>query len=418
MARVFRAAILMVCILSAGRAFAAGGACPSGANYTSLTNPTGALVTLSSYGVTNCYYVAANGSDANTGTDETHPWQHAPQMPNCSSACATVQNAGIPAGTGIILRGGDTWHFGASTTPASGGVWNFNSGTFPVGSSGSPIYVGVDTTWFTGASWARPILNADNPPCNAGTLSGTCKAESSTNFDLFYVTSCAYQIGSANDFFDFGGLKYYIVDNFEMTGLCQSDVGQPTHHDVYLSYGSPSGPMWFLNLYAHGWSHLQFAGANGGVACTGSAVCFNIFVFNGGGVPPNGENVLKVVVDGSDSDPMSAGFCFGGMYNVAYNVILNTSQCVATPHLFHDNLYADFYENGHSNWFEELGEPVGTNAVYNNVGYNLQTSGPLNGGVLMWPDPPVGTTEFVFNNLLYNVGNMETFNIGQNGSSQ
>ena len=40
-----------------------GGTCPSGANYVNPSNATGSLVTLSSLGITNCYYIAANGSD-------------------------------------------------------------------------------------------------------------------------------------------------------------------------------------------------------------------------------------------------------------------------------------------------------------------------------------------------------------------
>src|SRR5215475_13577794 len=119
-------------VLCAAHAWAVGGACPAGANY--LNPATNTNVTLASLGVTNCYYIAASGADSNSGTSEGSPWLHAPQMPNCSANCATVQNqgGGIPAGTGLILRGGDTWHFGATTAPASGGTWNFNTGQFPM----------------------------------------------------------------------------------------------------------------------------------------------------------------------------------------------------------------------------------------------------------------------------------------------
>jgi len=43
---------------------AGGGACPSDAQYINPANPMGSLVTLASLGVTNCFYVAANGSEA------------------------------------------------------------------------------------------------------------------------------------------------------------------------------------------------------------------------------------------------------------------------------------------------------------------------------------------------------------------
>jgi hypothetical protein len=327
-------------------------------------------------------------------------------MPACSANCASAQNQynGIPAGTGLILRGGDTWHFGnSSASPYSGGTWNFNSGQYPMGNSSHPIYVGVDPGWYSGSTWARPILNGDNPINPSQTLS-----------------SCAYQMGGSNNFFELSGLQYYIIDNFEMTGLCQSDTGQPGHHDIFVSYGSLRASMTFENLYMHGWSHVQFAGPNGSNACNGNTVCFNIFAFNGsvmgGGT---GEILRDNVVDGSDSDPAGAGLCFGGFYDVAYNVFRYTSQCVASQiHSFHDNLYEYFYENGHSNMLESTTETSGTNAVYNNLFRHIQNTCKSGCGVGIWPAPPSGTTDYYFNNLFYDSGAVELFNIGQNGGSQ
>ena len=66
-------------LLLALPAFASGGSCPSSASY---LNSSGSLVTLSSLGVTSCYYIAANGSDSNNGTTEATPWLHAPGMPS------------------------------------------------------------------------------------------------------------------------------------------------------------------------------------------------------------------------------------------------------------------------------------------------------------------------------------------------
>ena len=196
MARVFRTAILMACILSAGRAFAAGGACPSGANYTNPANPAGSLVTLSSLGVTvGCYYISATTpsggvapSDSNTGTDELHPWLHAPGMANCSSNCAAVNfSQGTQlAGIGFIFHGGDTYHFGQNTGDYTGGVWEWNpSSGGPYGTASHPIYLGVDPGWYSGGAWARPIFTADNSLCNSGTTGtmpdgDTCTGSSDT----------------------------------------------------------------------------------------------------------------------------------------------------------------------------------------------------------------------------------------------
>lgn len=408
--------IICVVLLISANAFASGGACPTGANYLS---PSGTLVTLSSLGVTSCYFVSASGADTNNGTSESTPWLHAPQMPNCSGTCATVQNqnGGIPPGTGIILRGGDTWHFGNSNaTPYTGGTWEWNNGQTPNGTSSHPLYIGVDRSWYSGSSWARPILTADNPLCNANTANGsTCI--STTDWygqPSFYVSSCAYQIGSTNDFIDTTFRQYYIIDNLEMTGLCQSDTGQPSHHDVYMSYGSAQAPLTFQNLYMHGASHLKFAAPNG-QNCTG-IVCTNIFAFTGSVNNGNiGETIQNNVVDFADSDPGGESLCFGGFYNVIYNVFRYTTNCIPNPlHVFHDNLVEYFFENGHSNMVEDVGESSGAaNTIYDNVFRHIETYVTSGGGVALWFSPPTSTTtDYVFNNLVYDVGNLEYINTG------
>ena len=120
-------------LLLALPAFAAGGACPSAASY----GPERKQLRFRASACTSCYYVAANGSDSNSGTSEAAPWAHAPQMPSCSANCATVQNQGngMPPGTGLILRGGDTWRILAIPviSPYTGGTWNFNSGRYAYG---------------------------------------------------------------------------------------------------------------------------------------------------------------------------------------------------------------------------------------------------------------------------------------------
>src|SRR5579871_308349 len=58
------------------------------------------------------YYIAANGSDSNSGTSKTSTWTHAPGMKNCTAICAST----VPKpGDQFIFRGGDTWHFGNSS---------------------------------------------------------------------------------------------------------------------------------------------------------------------------------------------------------------------------------------------------------------------------------------------------------------
>ena len=418
MARFFRAAIVTACFLYAGSAFAQGGACPTAANY--LNASTGSQVTLSSLGVTKCYYISAAGSDSNSGTSESSPWLHAPGMPQCSNTCAGVNPT---AGFGFIFRGGDTWHMGnTSASPYTGGAWIFGNN----GTSSNPIYWGVDPGWYTGGSWVRPILTGDNPVCGPLNLGGICSSGTigspAYNLSQYYVSSCAYQIspstgGSSNTILSMYSISYNIVDNFELTGLCQQDTGG-TKDDAYVRYGSGYA-LYFYNLYLHGWTHVKFADVNGGSGCTASTVCLGISLFEGGANRTPDDTLRYAVMDGSDSDPVGAQGCYCDFWNVAYSYIGNQSGVITRyQHLFHDNLYEYWYENGHGNVLESVGDAPGANATYNNVVRHINTTGDP-GDPLYWPYPPVGTTNYWFNNLTYDVTNMEYFNVGQNsGKSQ
>jgi hypothetical protein len=437
MAKLMCVVVIMACFFSARSAFATGaaGTCPSGANYTNPANPTGALVKLSSLGITSCYYVSAAGSDSlYDGTSETvsgshGPFLHSPGMANCSSKCAS---ATLSSGTGVIFRGGDTWHFGnSSATPYAGVVSACaNNGNNAAGlclddinaTSSNPIYYGVDQTWYTGSSWARPILTADNALCNANTVGSlpdgaTCSSWTDQYGQPgYYVSSCPYQIGNSNNLVDVGFSKYIYLDNFELTGLCMSHTNQPSNFDDYVAYGSAQAPLYFLSLYIHGASHLQFGAYNADPRCHSvPLVCVNTSAFagsvNNGSV---GETLVFNVVDFSDSDPPGQWTCYGGFYNAAYNVFNYTSGCIPNPlHVFHDNLYENFFENGHSNLLENISETSGVNAIYNNVFAHVEHYVSSGGGVFLWPAPPTsGVNDYIFNNLGYDVGALEYFNFG------
>jgi Abnormal spindle-like microcephaly-assoc'd, ASPM-SPD-2-Hydin len=390
--------VLAFCLLSLP-AFAAGGACPSSSNY--LTS-SGTLTTLSALGITSCYYFADSGSDSNTGTDETHPFLHAPQMPNCSANCATLQNTpvtGVPPGTGLIFKGGDTWHFGnSSATPYAGGyTWAWNSGRAPAGTSSHPIYVGVDQSWFSGGSWTRPILTEDNPP-NASTSLG----------------SCTYAPGAGN-FLDWSGGAWAIVDNFEMTGVCTNSSNWNVE---YVSYGGTTGAMNFYNLYIHGWSHVGFPNPNN---CTASTTCLAAFEGSVNTSPP-GETLLYDVVDGSDSDPVPMQFCYCGAWRVAYSYFNNGAQFITrNQNSFHDSAILNFVDNGHANVMEGVGDAPGASnayAIYNNLFGHLYVSATVLSNVCFWPYPSIGATLYWFNNIVYDGGPCELYNMGQNGVNE
>jgi hypothetical protein len=75
------------------------------------------------------YYVAAAGSDANSGTDTGHPWQ----------TISKVNGTAFSAGDSVLFNRGDSWYGTSLTAPSSG-------------SSGSPITFGAY------GSGANPII--------------------------------------------------------------------------------------------------------------------------------------------------------------------------------------------------------------------------------------------------------------------
>lgn len=364
--------------------------CPSGANYRGSS--AGSLVTLSSLGVTRCFYVSAAGSDSNSGTSESSPWLHAPGMPNCSNTCAGVTPA---AEEGFIFRGGDTWHFGnSSLTPYTAGTWQFSWS----GSSGSPIYFGVDQTWYNssvcGSLWCRPILDGDNAISTSTTL-GNCTYRVTAN-------------SSENDMIGMNNSTYVTIDNFEMMGMCANGDSseQSFGWDAYLEGGASTNSL-FEDLYIHGWTHHQF---------DYPTYQYSGFVFLGSGM---GDNYQYNVVDGSDSDPAGWGQFYDAPYDASYNVFDNGSQGIGNDcHTFHDNLMENWVlpgdGNAHGNVFECVGETSGTNIYYNNVFAHVYASGGT--GAIFWIGPLSGATDYFFNNVIYDtVATGNYFNI-QNAS--
>ena len=386
--------ILLTCTLFivAAQASASGGTCPS-------TLPVGTPTN-------GCYYVAANGSDSNDGLSEAsgHPWLHSPGMPNCASSCAAVSagNGGI----GIIFRGGDTWHFGnSSASPYTGGAldiynWfsnaysgNLGSGCVYESTQTGCLYFGVDTAWFTGGSWVRPVFTGDN-----ATVSGSGN----------YASSCSYQVTST----DFGTNNlidmpaFTVVDNFEMTGLCSSALNT-SNGNSYLAGWASSGvntsTSFLMNTYIHGWSATSTAGSG--------SVSHPLALVNGGG------GVFQVmdhdVIDGSDSNPQVAAWAPGPwFYHIRDNMVRYTGQGYgAQCHDIHDNIFEHFYLtvlDGHYNALEcnhDAGpnqSPATStpNVVYNNLMRHFDPS--FGSGEDFWFCPNTNP-EYWFNNLQYDI---------------
>jgi hypothetical protein len=367
-----------------------GGACPGGANYLSLSNPQAGggqgSVTLASLGITSCYYVSAAGSDSNSGTSESSPWLHAPGMPACSSNCAAVSPTG---GEGFILRGGDTWHRN-SGAPSTGGTWNWG---YSGSSITTPIYLGVDFTWYAGSSFARPMINEDNPITNSS------------------PSGCPYPMDGITSSLSFGGQSYVIFDALEFTGDCTSggsggrvvDTGDYTIAE---------------RLYMHGWSIASSAGDDA-----------HPLLANGTGGTPNNQNrKLFIVIDGSDSTfgnkcttptcvatdngtgnsnitGLGTMWAVSDCWDVEYTVIHHTSQgfYCGDAGIIHDNdleyIFEPAFGGRHGNVFEII-TPGSGYLCTNLIAYNNTTANTIE-GVNWWPQCP---NFYLFNNSWLNSG--------------
>lgn len=183
-------------------------------------------------GVTNCFFVSyTHGSDSNSGATEASPWQHAPGMQGCTANC----NITPSAGTGIILQGSVTW-------PNAAFSW-FPAGT---GASGSPIYYGVDQTWWDSTisgSWTRPIFNLGNAA----------------------VTDSLQRIIVFNN-------PYVVMDNFEITNISARDSLYRGENETHVFDVAGTANLLIENCYVHGWHDEYFSIGTGNIAAGSSTV--------------------------------------------------------------------------------------------------------------------------------------------------
>lgn len=309
--------VAVICSFGLQSTWASGGACPSGV-------PSG---------VTSCYFASAAGLDTNSGTSEASPWLHLPGMAGCVNTC----NSTTPAsGQGFILRGGDTW-------TNQGWSWTWS------GTSGSHIYIGVDQTWYSGSSWARPILNAN---------------------------------GTSNASFDFNSVSYVDFDNVEFTGMLYSGS-----QAQYIEMGTANN-ISITHSYFHGWTHTGTSDKNcslihGDSTNSGTYAAYNVF-------------------DGSDTtNGGDSCYAFWNFPNDIYRNYFHAMPNMFVGYLiyFHDNLLdtltLSFDGTQHGNFFEE-NSGQGT-YIYNNV---IRHGSGAGSNVTLW-DAPSGSADYIFNNVLY-----------------
>lgn len=293
------------------------------------------------------YYIAANGSDANSGTSKSSPWLHAPGMQGCSGTCAATTPR---AGDQFILRGGDVWN-----PSANGTYWNLSPWN---GSSSSYIQVGgLDQTWYAGNSWTRPIING------RGTFAGTMV----------------------------NGGGYMEIAFLELTGLNNPDGNSNGYQ--YIN-AAQSGPERIHDNYIHGWSHA--VGVHDGLTAIN---CNGVQAFN--------NPVYNNVVDGSDTSKDSLVALYAGGMNCG-TVYQNYFAWVQSGlnaywYTLHDNTFymtsvQPYSGSGaHNNAAENNGDPS-YSMTYNNVFVGMPTGGGI--GLDIMPNKGQSVPSYSFNNVV------------------
>lgn len=310
------------------------------------------------------FYISTSGSDVNGGINKEDSWQHAPGMPNCSDVCSTITPK---PGDRFIFRGQDTWHTSVGSVRGMPWRWTWS------GTNTDHVYIGVDKAWFSGSSWARPILHMDNPL--------STERPESCSYDDTDLTGVSFE-----------NVSYVDFDGFEFIGKCWS--GSPRGASIFRK----GSHITISNSYFHGWTMTAGAGND------------NHYMILGAGSGVTGNVIASNVFDGSDSSlgaaPKEAsGFAiYAECYDVHRNVFrrLSNGAVCSNPTYVHDNLFELMYnpverQFVHGNVVESLGGLTEqTTYFYNNLIRHTEE------GVTIWLQ---ATVLYVFNNVFYDVGN-------------
>ncbi|MFZ0317770.1 MAG: hypothetical protein WAL56_01485 [Candidatus Sulfotelmatobacter sp.] len=321
-------------------------------------------------GVTNCYYFDyAAGSDSANGTTQTAPWQHTPGMANATGNAA----AHTPGpGEGWILKGGVTVDYHAFPMNVPWG-----------GSSGKPDYIGYDSAWYTGSSWARPILNG------GGSIGYNTATQS-------LMTDNAHHA------------SYVTVDNLEFTGIyfgSACSTSGPYTCGAVSQYGySGTDVSWEIkNVYVHGWSHCSFSGACSDPGNEASFLWVKQDI---------GSSIHDSAIDGSDS---SQDCCNAAAAWNEYNLYISyvDNAVFGEINFFHDSVITNMVPPSnavHGNCIHLFGSSNITELIYNNYITCLNTG---TGDEMFLVEEDFATV-YGFNNVLVKDGHGTMFELGQN----
>ena len=347
------------------------------------------------------YISSSTGSDSNTATQaesKSTPWAHLPGMANCTSACASYTPV---AGDQFIMMGCDVW--GNSSFPT---VWSWQ------GTSGSPIYIGVDQTWYNATNcpsgWNRPLWTSCASPtyavgCTPGNIGG------GAGNNTFFATENSL------------GTMYVTLDYIEERDFYYNYVETNYGGTVANGCGYDDGYLTFNHMYIH---HMEFGGSAGDGNGTGSSAV-GMFLGGSSGILCAGSVFENGIIDGTDgtgctsggtSYPCSQGFTAFTFWPSILNSVIkgvNNGDVMDGGGVIENNnigpVYLNTYTpNSHGNCLETTGGSQ-TYYIINNVIHDCGTS-PYPSGVEAIEYGNSGETDYIIGNIFYNIyGNPPDF---------
>ena len=288
------------------------------------------------------YIDYASGSNSNAGT-KASPWKSHPFMQTAAGCTGGVTGWGgysHQAGDHFIFKGGVTWPATclALVITQGGSSASSVSGAGQAPTINGADYYGVDVTWYTGASFTRPLFDS------AGTQ------PAGPDFGAIIVDN---------------GSNYVTFDDIE-TARNKLTGGTPTGCSMDLT--GPTG-ITVDRMYIHDWTMVSpelNADHGSGSICNANGKLVNIY---------NTE-----ISDAATTAPHPFGSCFYLSNEVAYNNCHDTAEGGLFTHgAFHDNEITNLDGNVaysgacgsscvHSNAYESDDGPAP--ALYNNYFYN------------------------------------------------
>jgi hypothetical protein len=160
------------------------------------------------------YIDYASGSNSNNGTSKATPWKTHPYMQTGSSCTGTGSAPAYThqAGDRFIFKGGVTWPAGCFEMSIPDG-----------GTSSATDYYGVDTSWYAGSSWSRPLFDLNyQVPTGNHVIAVTSVFPGYTTFDNLEIVHQGLTLGTyaSDDAFNFnnvsGSMPSVLIENCYM----------------------------------------------------------------------------------------------------------------------------------------------------------------------------------------------------------